>query len=268
MAACLHIISRSLCNDIFKPCYFPDSSSFSNGVKEILATQFRTDASKERITRALILSTYPKNATAVAMTQTARVSSMQIQHLLTPLGANEKFAKELEKIFLDAGEIWKNTAQYSDRMIEALTEDDIPGISWATMDEFTISTANTTVTTAAAAITTTTDTNKDPPHSNMLNLFPCIYVPEGGEVVFPGLRLSYSQGIMSAAEQEFIDCLVARKQWSLRNNTNAVPGGHSMRRERRMSSLPDGKGGVFTTSSVAAAAAAAGNEATQQRGTR
>lgn len=252
MAACLHIISRSLCTDIFKPCYIPQSASFSIGAKEILATQFRAEVSTERITRALILSTYPPKDTAIAMTQTAHASSTQIQHLLTPLGATDKFAKELEKIFLDAGEIWKDDAQYSKKMIEALTEDDIPGHPWEVMDEFTIPTNN------ASPTTTTNDANNDPLRSSMLNLFPCIYVPEDERTVFPGVTLLYGQGIVSAAEQEFNECLVARRPRSAWNNTNPFPSGSTTtRRERRMSSLPDGKGGILTISSAAAAAAAA-----------
>ena len=277
MAACLHIISRSLCTDIFKPCYIPHSTSFSNGVKEILATQFLADLGKERITRALILSTYPPDANTTAMTITAHGSSTQIKHLLTPLGASDKFAKELEKIFLDAGEIWQNNAQHSQKMIEALTEDDIPGHPWATIKEFTIPTNDPTTTTTTSTTTTTTTTtptttttdaanNNNLPHSSMLNLFPCIYVPEDERIVFSGVTLLYSQGIVSAAEQESNELLVARRPWSSWNNANTFSGGPTTtRRERRMSSLPDGKGGVLTTSS---AAAAAGDEAIQQRGTR
>lgn len=274
MAACLHIISRSLCTDIFKPCYIPCETSFSNGVKDVLATQFGAEVGKERITRALILSTYPPDANTTAMTITAHASSTQIKHLLTPLGASDKFAKELEKIFLDAGEIWQNNAQHSQKMIEALTEDDIPGNPWATIKEFTIPTNNAT-TTNTATITTTTPTttttdaasNNNPPHSSMLNLFPCIYVPEDERIVFSGVALLYSQGIVSAAEQEFNELLIARRPRISWNTANSFSGGPTTtRRERRMSSLPDGKGGVLTTSS--SAAAAAGDETTQQRGPR
>lgn len=256
MAACLHIIARTLCTEIFKPCYIPESTSFSNSFKELLAIQLLTDESKERITRALVLSTYPAEASTDAMTKTARLSSIQVHRLLTPLGANEKFETELDKIFLEAGEIWKDTAQHSTKMIEALAEDDYPDHPWATMDEFTIPTANTTTTTTTA---TATDANQDLTHdSDMLNLFPCIYVPEDEKIVFSGIMLFYSQGIVSAAEQESNELLVARRPRSARNISNVLSSGGSptTRRERRMSSLPDGKGGFPTTSSAAAAAAA------------
>lgn len=249
MAGCLHIIARTLCTEIFKPCYIPDSTSFSNSFKEILAVQFGADEAKERITRALILSTFPAEASTTAMMNTARISSTQVQNLLSPLGANEKFGKELDKIFLDAGEVWKDTAQHSKKMIEAFTEDDFPDHPWATMDEFTIPTTNTTT---ATTPTTATETNQDiADGSKMLNLFPCIYVPEDEQIVFPGIALLYSQGIVSAAKQE-----VARKPRSAWNGISPA-GSPTTRRERRMSSLPDGKGGFPTLSSAAAAAAAA-----------
>ena len=262
MAACLHIVARSLCTNIFKPSYIPYSSFFSDGLKAILAAQFRTDPEKERITRALILSTSLAEEITTAMTETARDSSTQIRTLLDPLGATDKFAKELQKIFLDAGELWKDFAQHSDKMIEAITEDDdIPDISWAIMDEFTIPTTNTTTNTTAA------DMNKDPSQSNMLNLFPCIYVPEDGSVLFSGLRLLYSQGIMSAADQEYVDCIVARRQRHSRNVAGGFAGAHPTRgRERRMSSYGEGRLGILANSS---AAAATGDDATQQqRGAR
>lgn len=257
MAACLHIVARSLCTHIFKPCYIPYSSSFSDGLKDILATQFRTDPEKERITRALILSTYLEDEITTAMNLTAEASANEIRLLLNPLGATEKFEKELKKIFLDAGELWKNIAQHSDKMIEAFTEDEVPGVSWEIMDEFTIQNTNTTTTTTAA------DTDKDPSQSNVLNLFPCIYVPEDNNVLFSGVRLLHSQGIMSAADEEFLACIVARRQRNSRNTPGGFTGGHPTRgRERRMSSFGEGRGGILANSS---AAAVAGDESTQQQ---
>lgn len=262
MAAGLHIIARTLCTEIFTPCYIPNSASFGNSFKDILATQFDTDVTKERITRALVLSTYPAEAATAAMMKTAKISSVQIENLLSPLGANDKFAKELEKIFLDAGEIWRGTAQHSIKMIEAFTEDDIPDHPWATMDEFNIPTTNITATATTTTTNSATDANQDAiQDSEMLNLFPCIYVPEDEKTVFPGIALLYSQGIASAAEQELSDCLVARRS---RNSWN-IGGSPTTRRERRMSLLPDGKGGGFPTISSTAAAAGA-TEEVEQRG--
>lgn len=184
------------------------------------------------------------------MMRNAQISSAQVQNLLSPLGANEKFGKELDKIFLDAGEVWKDTAQHSKKMIEAFPEDDFLDHPWAIMDEFTIPTTNTT--TATTTTTTATEPNQDiPDGSEMLNLFPCIYVPEDDKIVFPGIALLYSQGIVSAAKKE-----VARKPRSAWNGVSPA-GSPTTRRERRMSSLPDGKGGFPTLSSAAAAAAAA-----------
>lgn len=264
MAACLHIVARSLCTEIFKPCYIPSSSTLSDGLKEILATQHRTDPEKERITRALILSTYPEDQTIAAMNLTARVSANEIRRLLDLLGATDKFAKELEKIFLDAGELWKKFAQYSDKMVEALADEaDVPDVSWAIMDEFTITNNNTTTTTT----TTAADTDEDPSQSKGLYLFPCIFVPEDNNVLFPGVRVLRSQGIMSAAYKETLACSVARRPRNLRNITGGFAGGNPTRgRERRRSFIVEGIGGILANSS---AAAATGDEATQQqRGAR
>lgn len=187
------------------------------------------------------------------MTKTASESSSQILTLLNPLGANEKFEKELRKIFLDAGDLWKEYAQHSYKMVEAFTEVDIPGISWVIMDEFTIPATNTTTTTTAA------DTNIDPSQSSML--FPCIYVPEDANVLLPGARLFYSQGLMSAADQEYHDCNAARRQRNARNIMGGFAGGHQRGRERRMS-YGEGRAGFLANSP---AAAVTGDGATQQQ---
>ncbi len=301
MAACLHIVARSLCTHIFKPSYIPYSSSFSDGLKQILAKQFRTDPEKERITRALILSTYAAGSSnnedddddddeiiitpTTAMNETARVSASQIRLLLHPLGATDKFANELQKIFLDAGELWKEMAQYSDKMIEAVTADDgVSEISWETMNEFTI--PNTTSTTTTTPGTTTTkaaadtnnnnnnnnNNNKDPLESSMLNLFPCIFVPEDDIVLFPGVMLLNTQGLTSAADQESSDCMIAKRHRNSKINattgtTAGFPGsGPTRGRERRMSSYGEGRAGFLSNSSPAAAAVvvAKGDEQTQQ----
>lgn len=249
MAACLHIIARTLCTEIFKPCYHPDSTSFHDNLKEILAVQFGADVLKERITRALILSTYSAEANTTAMMNTAQISATRIQTLLTQFGANEKFGMELENIFLEAGEIWKDTAQNSKKMIEAFTLDDFPGLPWATMGEFGIFTTNTTTAITPATATTATaapKSNQDiADGSKMLNLFPCIYVPEDDKIVFSGIALFHSQGIVPAAQQE-----VARRPRSTWNGFSPV-GSPTTRRERRMSSaMPDANGGLTTVSTT------------------
>lgn len=295
MAACLHIVARSLCTHIFKPSYIPYSSSFSDGLKQILGKQFRTNPEKERITRALILSTYAAGAAdnedddddddeiiitpTTAMNETARVSASQIRLFLNPLGATDKFANELQKIFLDAGELWKEMAQYSDKMIEAVTADDgVSEISWETMNEFTIPNTNSTTTTTpgttttkAAADTNNNNNNKDPSESSMLNLFPCIFVPEDGIVLFPGVMLLNTQGLTSAADQESFDCMIAKRHRNSKINattstTAGFPGGGPTRgRERRMSSYGEGRAGFLSNSSPAAAVVVAqGDEQTQQ----
>lgn len=215
--------------------------------------QYSSDPEKERITRALILSTFREDDISNAITVTAHDSATHIRNLLEPLGATEKFSKELEKIFIDAGELWKDFAQHSNKMIEVFTVDNVPDVSWEIMDEFTIKNTNNTTTATTTTTTAAADRDEDFLQSNVVNLFPCIFVPEDNNVLFPGVRLLPSQGIMSAADKEFI---VAKRQRIARNLAAGPTGGQPIRaRDRRMSWLDN----PFAT------AAATGDDPTQQQ---
>lgn len=178
---------------------------------------------------------------------------------MAPIGAGEAFKKDVEGLFADAAEAWRGMAQYSVKMVEALTEDDIPDYPWVTLDEFNIPNTPTPTNTNTTNANNTTNTVAGPPpllpaQDDMLNLFPRIYVPEDDEVVFSGITLLYSQGIAAAAEKEFNECLLARRQRSVWSGSAGgggagnvfLGGGGGTRRERRMSSLADGKAGFPT----------------------
>lgn len=160
-------------------------------------------------------------------------------------------------------------AQYSFKMIEALTLDDFPNQPWITLDEFTIPPlpSSTTTTTTATVSTTPTGDPGAPSFERTLNLFPRIYVPEDDRTVFSGITLLYSQGITAAAEKEFNECVQARRQRTVRSTAGAIGNaflGGGGGTKRRMSSFSDTKGRFPT---VAAVGAVAGGEAgTQQRG--
>lgn len=262
MAAFLHITARTLCTEIFKPCYIPDSTQFSDGFKEILAMQFRAGVSKERITRALVLSTYddPKeDFIDEAIKETVTGAVTRITNLLAPLVADEGFASELLGLFWDAANVWRGMAQYSIKMVEALTENDFPNLPWATLDQFTISPPPSTTTISSPG------GHGASSHGEMLNLFPRIYVPEDEKVVFSGIALLPSQGIAAAAEKEATEFVLARKPkttWGSAGATgNAFSGGGG---KRRMSSFSEGKGWFPTLAALAATAG--GEEGIQQRG--
>lgn len=223
--------------------------------------QFRAGVSKERITRALVLSTYdddPEEDIDDAMKETVTGAVTRITNLLAPLVASEGFASELLSFFWDAANVWRGMAQYSIKMVEALTANDFPNLPWAILEEFTISPppSNTTVSSPGGRGASS--------HGEMLNLFPRIYVPEDEKVVFSGIALLSSQGIAAAAEKETAE-FVPRKPkttWGSAGATgNAFSGSGG---KRRMSSFSEGKGRFPTVAALAAAAG--GEEGIQQRG--
>ena len=77
-----------------------------------------TDARKERITRALFLSTYAPEEVDTAIKQAVDTASKDVLELLSPIGANEPFRKDLEKLFYEAAGVWRE-AQQSTKMVEA-----------------------------------------------------------------------------------------------------------------------------------------------------
>lgn len=175
-------------------------------------------------------------------------------------------------------------AQYSDKMIETVTADNVVSeISWETMNEFTIPNTNPTTTTTPGTTTTkaaanTNNNNIDNNNKNLskysvLNLFPYIFVPEDGKVLFPGVMLLNTQSLMSAANQESFNGMIAKKHWDSKINattstTADFPGsggggssgdsGDPTRgRKRRMSSYREKRAGFLSNPSPATAATAA-----------
>ena len=139
-------------------------------------------------------------------------------------------------------------AQYSFKLVEALTLDDLPNRPWITLDEFTVPPPLPSPTTTTTTTTVSTAPTEDPEvssHKRMLNLFPRIYVPEGDKMVFSGITLLYSQGIKAAAEKEFNEWVQVRRQTTVRNTAGAVGStsrGGGGGTKRRMSSFSDRKG--------------------------
>ena len=192
MAAALHIISRRLRTDFFKPCYIPESAEVSEAIKQILVQHFVTDAGKERITRALFLSSYAPEEVDTAIKQVVDTASKAVLELLSPIGGNEPFRKDLEKLFYEAAGVWKE-AQQSIKMVEAsVADDEFEEWPWAEVDEFT-----------SAVTVTGTEAQQAYPKFDKLNLFPRIYIPEESHMVSSGYALFPNQNTVFAAEQEF-----------------------------------------------------------------
>lgn len=207
--------------------------------------------SKERLTRALVLSTYDDDTDENiddAIKATVTGATTRITNLVAPLVASEGFASELLGFFSDAADVWRGMAQYSIKMVEALTENDFPNLPWATLEEFTISPppSNTSVSSPGGRGASS--------HGEMLNLFPRIYVPEDEKVVFSGIALLSSQGIAAAAEKENAEFVPKKPKttWGSAGATgNAFSGSGA---KRRMSSFSGGNSGGRRRSNTAAGA--------------
>ena len=227
MAACLHVLAYRLCCDFFKPCYIPESPMFGDAIQEILARQLLTDVGKERITRALLLSTYRPEEVDAAIEQAVDATSKEVLELLSPIGGNEAFRKDVEALFREAAGVWKEV-QHSRKAVEVSMMDDFKDDwQWSHLDDFTV-----------AEIKGQPGLRK----FDMLNLFPRMFVPEDQHIVNPGCVLWPHQNTVFAAEQELRECIaIRRSKGGLMGN---VPGG-SMRRDRRLSTLSDGRHGAM-----------------------
>ena len=223
MAACLHILARRLCTDFFKPCYIPESPTFGDAIQEILAQQLLTDVRKERITRALLLSTYRPEEVDATIEQAVDATSKEVLELLRPIGGTEDFRKDVVALFREAAGVWKEV-QRSRKAVEVSMTDDITNSwKWSHLDELNVA-----------------EIKGQPglPKFDMLNLFPRMFVPEDQHTVNPGCVLWSHQNIVFAAEQELRECIATRS--SRGGWVGTAPGG-SLRRERRPSTLPDGR---------------------------
>jgi len=190
MAASLHVIARKLCTEFFKPCYILESADVSEAIKQILAQHFTADAGKERITRALFLSTYAPEEVDKAIKQAVDATSKDVFELLSPIGGNEAFRKDIEKLFYEAADVWRE-AQHSMKMVEAsVTDEEFEDWPWAQLEEFTSAVAGT-------------EAQHVFPKFRMVNLFPRIHVPEDDHIVNSGCILSPNQNTVFVAEQEF-----------------------------------------------------------------
>lgn len=198
--------------------------------------------------RALVLDTYSDSEEKIdaAIKDTVWEVATAIRKLLTPIGAGEGVARDLEALFEDAADVWRNMAQYSFKLVEALPLDDLANQPWITLDVFNIPLlpTSTTTTTTTTVSTAPTEGPGAQLHKSMLNLFPRIHVPKGDKIVFSGITLLYSQGVTSAAEKEFVEFMQLRMQRIVRSSAGAIGNaflGGGGRGKRRMSSFSDGK---------------------------
>lgn len=197
MAAALSTISERLCNDFFKPCYLPQSSEAGETMKEILGKQCVASFQKERITRALLLSTYSPKEVDEAITKAVHKASDGVCELLSLIGGGEdSFRKEIKALFYEAANLWKE-AQYSTKVVVASTTDYWEDWRWDDLEEFSSAVSETKPPSVLSKF-------------ESLNLFPCVIVPEIDHTVNNGCMLWADQNTVIAAEQEYAQCQVKR----------------------------------------------------------
>jgi hypothetical protein len=229
MAACLHILARTLCNDFFKPCYIFGPNNLGEAVKDILTQQFDANSRQESLTRALLLSMYNPEEVKSAIKKIVHDASNNILALLSLIGGTEAFRNEIEALFQDAAAIWKE-AQHSSKMLEASITDDFGDWQWQLLEDFTVPGI---------------DVQPELKTFERLPLFPRIWVPEEEHIVHRGFVLLPDQNTVVAAEQELRQSMKKLKSgW-----TTSTPTG-SIRRERRLSMKLDGRPGVPLSSST------------------
>lgn len=223
MAACLHILARTLCSDIFKPCYIFGPNNLGEAVKDILIQQFDVNSRQESLTRALLLSMYNPEEVKSTMKQIIHDTSNNILDLLSLIGGNEDFRNEIEALFQEAAAVWKE-AQHSSKMLEASITDEYGDWQWQLLEDFTLPEINV---------------QPELKIFEKLPLFPRIWVPDEEHVVHRGCVLLPDQNTVVAAEQE-----LRQSMKKLKNGWNGSAPAGSIRRERRLSTKLIGRPGV------------------------
>ena len=218
MAAAMHILADRLCYKFFRPSYLPELSDAGDPMREVLGQQ---NHQKERIMRSLLLSTYPPKMVDEAIKQAVQETTKEICQLLSLIGGGEEsFRKDINSLFNDAANVWKE-AQYSQKMVEASTTEDYTEWEYDKLEEFTTAVGKTKQPSVLARF-------------EMLNLFPCIFVPEIKHIVENGCVLWPAQNTVIAAEQEYTKRPVRKPN----------PRKPSFVGGRRLSSQRDGTNGV------------------------
>lgn len=220
MAATMHILADRLCNNFFRPCYLPEYSDAGDPMKEILFQQYTTNPQRERIMRSLLLSVYPPKKIEDAIKQAVQETTEEVCQLLSLIGGGEEaFRKEIRSLFYGAANVWKE-AQYSNKMVEANTIEDYEEWQWDKLDDFSSAVGDIK--------------SQSLPRFEMLNLFPCIHIPETDHTVDRGCVLWPAQNTVIAAEQEFTKCQMRKPK----TRKPSFAGG------RRLSSQSDGTNGL------------------------
>ena len=229
MTACLHILDRTFCSDIFKSCYLFGLNNFEKIVKDILIQQFDADSKQESLTRVFLLFMYSPEEMKSTIKQIVHDIFNNILALLVLIDDNETFRNDIETLFQDAVDIWKK-AQHSSKMLEASITDDFSDWQWQLLKEFIVSEI---------------DVQLELKIFEKLSLFSRIWVPEEEHIVHRDFVLLLDQNTVVAAQQE-----LRQSMKKLKNEWNASTPADLIRRERRLSMKLDERSEVSLSSST------------------
>ena len=229
MAAALNILATYLSANIFKPCYIPADGET---IKEILDYQSTTGLRKEeKFMRALLISMYPDEQVKAAINRTVQTTIEDILKCLS-FFLNDRmqtFRPGLEALLKKAANI-SVQMQQSEKMVEVNVED---GDFAERPDEYLQDFGETVSPTGPARF-------------EMLNLFPHVYVPEDGKVVFQGVFLFPDQEVVITAEQELRDFKAGMRAKSGRSICGSAI--RESNRGRRQSTAIGGENGSMSAS--------------------
>jgi len=233
VAAALHILATHLCDNIFKPCFIPESAEDGRTIREILDHQFMTGLRKEeKFTRALLISMYPDERVTAAIDRVVQLTTEEILSQLSFFLSDglQTFSTGIAALLKSAATI-SMEMQKSKKMVEVSVED---GDFADRADEYLPDFGQL-------------QPLNSPTSFEMLNLFPHVYVPEDEITVHPGAFLFPDQEVVIVAEHELRDFRAGMRSKNGRGMSGS--GMRDSKRERRQSMAIGAENGSlsFTT---------------------
>lgn len=240
LAGVENLISRSLCENVFRAVAIPDCSSASGIFESISERLRRENPWKEAVWRSLTVNALIEdNSNLDSKVQQMAIDILKLTHPLIRAEEQESVQKELMELFKLAFETWR-PAQRNSAQIFATTEfADSSSPAWdsqADQDDFEFAGASEH------------DLVKIDPHSKVLCLFPRVYRESSStidsesnserkdHVYFPGTALYADAGAYIVGQKEYNDYLKLMEE--LEKKTQVVstdPTRVSSRRTRRLS---------------------------------
>src|SRR5579871_182481 len=164
MIAGLFTTSALISDNIMIPCYYPESTTASRTLKDILLQQLSVEPCRENMMRALMQSTYTTDEMDAASERAVVATLDEAVCKLGPILAdNDTFRADLDMLLRKFLDTWK-LAICSKKLILALSDEDDTSDS-EIMEEF-------------GGTTNPSEMVLGRPKFGVLSLFPKIHVPE------------------------------------------------------------------------------------------